>query len=92
MRKASATLREIELELRYSRGAVRKALNIVKSSRRRQILQRPRQKLKYNSQARRRMLYCLRNHLKITYAARRKTTGLTINGDNISELATTYSL
>ena len=53
-------------------------------------LQMPRQKLKYASRARRPMLYCLRNHPKMTYAARQKTTSLTISDDYISELATTY--
>jgi hypothetical protein len=38
------------------------------------------------------MLYCLRNHPKWTYAARRTATGLTMSDDYISELATTHGL
>ena len=92
MRRASATLREIELKLGHSRKAVRKTLGMVEVRDKGETLQMPRQKLKYDGRARRRMLYCLHNHLKITYAARRKATGLTMSDDYISELVTTHGL
>ena len=90
MQAASATVREIELELGHSREAVRKTLDIIKIRNKDKTLQRPRQKLKYDSRACFHMFYCLYNHLKMTYVARRKAISLTISDDYISELTTTY--
>ena len=92
MHRANATVREIELELGYSRGAVRKTLEMIKIRDDDKTLQRPRQKLKYNSRARCYILYCLRNHLKITYIERQKATDLTISNNYISELITIHGL
>ena len=92
MRKVGTSLREIELQLGHSRGAVRKTLEMIEVRDEGKTLERSEQKLKYDSRARRRMLYYLRNHLKMTYAARRKACGLIMSDDYISELATTYSV
>ena len=82
----------MELELGYSRGAVHKTLDIVEVHDEGKNLQRPGQKLKYSSRARRHMLYCRYNYPKMTYAARGKATGLTMSDDYTSKLATTYGL
>ena len=82
----------MELELGYSRGAVHKTLDIVEVHDEGKNLQRPGQKLKYSSRARRRMFYCLRNHLKMSYAVRRNATGLIMSDDYISNLEITYGL
>ena len=49
MRRASATSREIEVELGHSQRVVRKTLDMVEIRDEGKTLQRPEQKLKYDS-------------------------------------------
>jgi hypothetical protein len=87
LRKAGYTPKAIEDELRLSRGAVRRTLESVHTRDNSYTLPRSGTPKKYTSRARRRMLYCLRNHPKLTYEQRRTATGLKMSDSYIRDLA-----
>jgi transposase len=87
LRKAGYTPKEIKDELRLLRGVVRRTLELVHTRDNGLTLPRSGTPKKYTNQARRRMLYCLRNHLKLTYEQRWTTTGLKISDSYIRDLA-----
>ena len=87
LRKAGKAPKEIEDELGLSRGAVRRTLESIQVRDEGYTLPRSGTPKKYISRSRRRMLYCLRNHPKMTYKARRKATGLKMSDSYIRDLA-----
>ena len=85
--KTSSSIQEIEDELGYSQGAIRRTLESIHTRDEGYTLPRSSTPLKYTSRARRRMLQYLRSHPKMTYERRRETTGLKMSNSYIRELA-----
>ena len=85
-RKAGSSIKEIEDESGYSRGAIRRTLDSIHIRDEGHSLPRSGTPLKYTSRARRRMLQCLRSHPKMTYDERRKATGLKMSDTYIIDL------
>ena len=85
--KGSKSIREIELELNVSRGAVRYTLDQIVYRDDGKTLPRYGTPVTYDSRSRRRMLLCLRNHPKMTYDQRRDHTGLKMSNSYIYYLA-----
>jgi transposase len=84
---AGKSVREIEVDLELSRGAVRRTLDSTQLRDEGHSLPRSGQKLKYDSRSCRRMLLCLRNHPKMTYAQRREHVGVKMSNSYIYNLA-----
>ena len=85
-RKASSSIKEIEDESGYSQGAIRRTLDSIYICDEGHSLLRNSTPLKYTSWAYRRMLQCLRSHLKMTYDKCRKATGLKMSDTYIIDL------
>ena len=84
--RAGNSPKEIEDELGYSRGAIRRTLESIHIRDEGHTLPRSGTPLKYTSRARRRILQCLRSHPKMTYKQRREATGLKMSDSYIRDL------
>jgi hypothetical protein len=91
-RLAGKSPHQIEVDLELSRGVVRRTLDSIQLRDEGHSLPRSGPKLKYDSRSRRRMILCLRNHPKLTYAQRREHTGLKMSNSYIYNLATSEGM
>ena len=91
-REAGISPQEIKLDLGLSREAVRYTLATIQVRDEGYSCSRSGTLIQYDSRSRRRMLFCLRNHLKMTYEQHREATGLKISDSYIYRLATAEGL
>ena len=86
VRRAGNSPKEIEDELGYSRGAIRRTLESIHIRDEGYTLLYSSTPLKYISRAHRHILQCLRSHPKMTYKQRREATGLKMSDSYIRDL------